>query len=70
MLPGPTLSDMRLHCRKCDHIWTGKYLTDVPINAAVAYMKTMCCPECGAGMKKLNWVLDEGKLRDKLAGTS
>jgi len=46
------ISKMRLTC-KCGNIFDAETVTDAPIAVALASMKAIFCPKCGASAKKL-----------------
>jgi Zn finger protein HypA/HybF involved in hydrogenase expression len=45
--PVPTFQPVELRC-KCGHEWTTYVPSNVPVKAAVAYMRTIRCPQCGS----------------------
>lgn len=42
-------------CLACDHKWMQETLQQVLIPVWIAHTKTLHCPHCGAGWKKLAW---------------
>jgi hypothetical protein len=52
-----------LHCSKCDHLWTGETLAHVAIDVWLAHIKSIHCPNCAVGWRKIGFVTDEAKVR-------
>ena len=38
-----------LHCTKCKHEWIGELVMDALVDIALASMRALYCPSCGAG---------------------
>lgn len=60
------VSSIRLHCRKCHNIFDGEVVNNAPFNVAVASMRALWCPECGATARDLSIVTNEDRLRESL----
>ena len=56
----PTLDPVDFSCLACGHRWTGKLLNNVPVKAWVAYVRSLRCPDCCAGSKKIAIQTKEG----------
>lgn len=52
--------DMRpFLCRKCGQKFEAEVLGNVAIDVWVAHTKNMRCPNCGAGYKKISFMLEQ-----------
>lgn len=47
------IQETPVHCIACKHEWLAEIVIDAPVEIAVASIKTIHCPECGAGTKKV-----------------
>ena len=47
------IDTMPVRCNICRHEWPQQVIQWAPVNVIVAHWKTLRCPECGAGWKKL-----------------
>ena len=47
------LQDQPLVCKACNHEWLEPLINNVPIDVWVAHVKSLRCPECGAGSDRL-----------------
>lgn len=58
------IAQTRLHCQKCHEIFDGEIVNSAPFAVAIASMKALRCPNCGA--TELDFVLNEDLLRKRL----
>lgn len=49
----PILQPTPLVCGSCQHEWRAKLLGWVTVKVWIEYVKSLRCPECGAGYKKI-----------------
>jgi hypothetical protein len=60
------IASVRLHCSKCKEIFDGEVVNNAPFAVAIASMRALWCPKCGATQENLAFVLDEARLREEL----
>jgi Zn finger protein HypA/HybF involved in hydrogenase expression len=58
------IASVRLHCSKCKEIFDGEVVNNAPFAVAIASMRALWCPKCGA--QDIAFVLDEDRLREEL----
>src|ERR1700757_4895314 len=44
-----------VHCASCKNEWLAQFVIEAPISVWTASVHAIQCPECGAGVKKINF---------------